>query len=322
MKSAVPILVAIFCATLFLHPTALQAQTSLPAWQLLTSNTEFSPRDSSDDFIFDGKLWLSNGWLMDGSVVRDLWSSVDASNWTLINAATPYDPYSQIVVFNGKLWAIRGSVWSSTDGVQWTLELATTPFGARSYPDVVVFNNKIWHIGGGADVWYSKDGVQWDCANPSAPFGSRRAADVIVFGNSMWLLGGSTGGANTPPEKTYPTITTWNDVWRSTDGVNWQRVLEHAPWAPRMWLRAQVYLGRMWILGGFDNVNGANFGDVWHSIDGFTWNRLVTETTFSPRHELSTYADDTSMWVVAGNSWPTVNDAWRLTISEWYPGDH
>jgi len=43
------------------------------------------------------------------------------------------------------------------------------------------------------------------------------------------------------------------------------------------------------------------------------WQRLETKTKFSPRHEVTAYAHDHSLWVVAGNSWPLMNDAWKLT---------
>jgi hypothetical protein len=40
---------------------------------------------------------------------------------------------------------------------------------------------------------------------------------------------------------------------------------------------------------------------------------LETTTKFSPRHEPTVYVYKGSVWVVAGNSWPLMNDVWRLT---------
>jgi hypothetical protein len=43
--------------------------------------------------------------------------------------------------------------------------------------------------------------------------------------------------------------------------------------------------------------------------------RLDTKTKFSPRYEVTAYVHENSLWVVAGNSWPLVNDVWKLTRS-------
>jgi hypothetical protein len=219
-----------------------------------------------------------------------------------------------MTVYDNKMWAIKGSVWSSTDGVNWTQALAKTPFGVRGYGEVVVHDGKMWQLGSGEDVWHSSDGVNWTCAAKHAPYGGRHASAVAVFDGKLWLMGGDISRPNDPPEKGYPKITTFNDVWCSPDGANWTRVLEHAPWAPRMWFISKVYAGKMWIIGGFDNVHHVNFGDVWYTEDGVNWHEFVSEVRFSPRHEPSCYVYENSLWVVAGNSWPVLNDAWRLTI--------
>jgi len=91
------------------------------------------------------------------------------------------------------------------------------------------------------------------------------------------------------------------------------RVVEHAPWEARMWAIPMVYADRLWIIGGFDNVHRANFDDVWWTKDGVEWHRLETKTKFSKRHESTVYVYDKCLWVVAGNSWPLMNDVWRLT---------
>lgn len=117
---------------------------------------------------------------------------------------------------------------------------------------------------------------------------------------------------NTPPEKLYKQFTTYNDVWHSADGASWTRAVEHAPWSARMWFVPIVFAGRLWIIGGFDNVNRCNLGDVWWTEDGDKWHELKTKTKFSPRHEVTAYVHENSLWVVAGNSWPLMNDVWKL----------
>ena len=283
-------------------------------WVKVTDAAAFSPRDTAEDAVFDGKMWLSNGYYHGGVLTRDLWRSADGATWTLVNADTPYDGYSEMAVYDGKIWAVKGSAWHSADGVTWTCAAERTPFGARGYGELTVHDGRMWQLGSGQDVWCSADGVDWTLTTDTAPYGNRAASAVSVFKGKLWLMGGRTHAPNNPPEKGYPQYTTHNDVWCSADGATWTRVLAHAPWAPRMWFISKVYAGRMWIIGGYDNEHHRNFSGVWYTEDGETWHEFVSETHFSARHEPTCYVYDNSLWVVAGNSWPVLNDAWRLTL--------
>ncbi|MCC7494057.1 MAG: hypothetical protein IT204_16990 [Fimbriimonadaceae bacterium] len=304
---------------LWMGPTALSLVLAtgdpLPAnWERLAETTAFSPRDTSEDLVYAGKFWISNAFHNGNVLIRDLWSSADGVNWTLVNDQTPYDGYSEMVVFQDKMWAIKGSVWNSSDGVTWTQVAAKTPFGVRGYGECVVWRDRIWQLGSGSDVWSTADGKEWTLVQNPAPFGSRSAAAVAVFQDKLWLCGGRTSGVNNPPEKGYKTMITYDDVWCSEDGATWQRLLQHAPWAPRHWFIAREYAGLLFIIGGHDNVNSTNFADTWATADGVTWRQVVSPTGWSPRHEPSVYVNLGSLWVVAGNAWPLMNDVWRLTL--------
>jgi len=303
-------------SALLLQIPAAENEQPAPGWELLNSKAAFSPRDTAEDLFYDGRMWLSNGFYHGNILTRDLWNSKDGITWTLVNDQTPYDGYSELVEFKGKMWAIKGSTWCSTDGVKWDCVAKKTPFGVRSHGEAIVFREKIWQLGSGRDVWNTSDGVNWDCIQKSAPFGRRAASAVVAHGDRLWLMGGRTPGANTPPEKGYKDITTRNDVWCSADGVKWECVLKKAPWAPRQWHIAKVYRDRIWIIGGHDNVNSANFGDVWCSEDGVSWRQFKSARQFSARHEVTCYTCMGSLWVVAGNAWPVQNDVWRLTLPE------
>ncbi len=283
-------------------------------WECITKEAAFSTRDTAEDFVLDGKMWLSNGYHQGNVLSRDLWNSADGVTWTKVADETPYDGYSEMVVYQGKVWAIKGSVWNSTDGLNWTRVLEKTPFGVRGYGEIVVHDGKMWHLGSGDDVWNSTDGVNWTRTIESAPFGNRYGSAVAVYGGKLWLLGGKIPGRLDPPEKGYPDMTTFNDVWCSADGVKWERVLEHAPWSPRMWFIAREYAGKLWFIGGYDNKNAQNLGDVWFTEDGKTWQQFAPAPEFTPRHESTVYVFNGSLWVVAGNSWPLMNDVWRLTL--------
>ncbi len=289
-------------------------------WVCVTPFARFSPRDTGEGFVFRGRMWMSNGWAPHpadpkvSELSRDLWNSPDGVTWTQVSDSTPYDPYSEMVVFRDKVWAVKGSVWNSEDGVHWKQVLAKTPFGARGYGEAVVFKDRIWQLGSGEDVWSTADGVSWERVTEAAPYGKRGAGAVAAFDGRLWLIGGWTGVPNNPPEKGYKDSTTFNDVWCSEDGRSWTRVVEHAPWAPRTWCVGAVYAGRLWLIGGYDNRNHRNLGDVWTTTDGREWTQFHSPVRFAPRHEVTSYVFEGNLWVVAGNTWPVLNDVWRLTL--------
>ncbi len=289
----------------------LQAQ-----WELITEHAQFGPRDTAEPFVFDGRMWLSNGYFHGNVLYPDLWvAEPGAVNWRCVLEKTPYWPYAEMVVYDGRIFAIKGDVWTSTDGEHWEQILAETPFGVRGYGEVLVHDGKIWQIGG-SDIWTTTDGVNWTQVAADLPYGGRSGSAILAFNGKLWLMAGSVNIPNDPPEAGYETITTYNDVWCSEDGVTWERVLEHAPWAPRKWVVGEVYRDRMFIIGGYDNRNEANFGDVWWSRDGVNWHELPTPEGYRGRHEVTPYVFDDSLWIVAGNTWPVVNDVWRITIPE------
>jgi hypothetical protein len=301
-------------------PAAFAAEYSAPDWVRVTEHAAFSPRDTAEGVGFGGKLWLSNGYITGGTLVRDLWFSTNGVTWSLVTTNTPYDGYAEMVVYAGKIWAVKQSVWNSVDGVNWQQVAEKTPFGIRSYGELLVHDGKLWQLGSGEDVWNTTNGITWNCVTAHAPYGPRFASAAVAFKGKLWVLGGAVEKTNTPPETVYQQFTTFNDAWSSADGATWTRAVEHAPWAPRMWFVPIVYADRLWIIGGFDNVHRVNFDDVWWTEDGISWQRLETKAKFSPRHEVTAYVYDNSLWVVAGNSWPLMNDVWKLAPPLGQPG--
>jgi hypothetical protein len=281
-------------------------------WEQVTPAAAFSLRDTAEDFVLDGKMWISNGYITGGGLERDLWNSSDGITWSKVLAETPYDGYAEMVVYDGKVWAVKQSVWNSADGVNWTKVLDATPFGVRGYGELVVFQGKMWQLGSGTDVWWTTDGVNWTCALKEAPYGKRYGPAVTVYKDKLWLVGGCVAKAGDPPEKHYKDFTTYNDVWCSEDGVNWTRVLEHAPFEERMWFVGREYAGRLWVFGGFSNRKSVNFAESWYTEDGLTWRKFAPEPHWSPRHEPTIWLFNDAFRLAAGNSWPLTNDVWKI----------
>lgn len=286
------------------------------SWECVSKEAAFSPRDTAEGVVFKDKLWISNAYHHGNILVRDLWNSADGITWEKALEPTPYDGYSEMVVYKDAIWAIKGSVWRSEDGVAWTQILEKTPFGVRGYGECVVFQDKIWQLGSGKEVYWTTDGVEWTCVQPDAPYGPRSACAVAVYKDHLWVMGGWTSKPNDPPEKHYPKATSLNDVWSSPDGITWTRVIEHAPWTERQWFVSEVFADRLWVIGGFSNRESKNIGESWYTEDGTTWTRFAPEPHWSARHEVTPYVFKKALWVVAGNAWPLVNDVWRLALPE------
>ena len=312
------------------------------AWQEANTNAGFHSRDSAGEFVFNNKMWIMGGWYdsFTTNELRDVWSSVDGANWTLVtnNAAWTHPQHPVSLVFDNKMWMIGGfqggrlstadqtsEVWWSDNGASW-IKATTAPWAARFAAGGVVFNNKMWIFGGtrntpGAgkvptatgfdDVWNSSDGVNWSQATQHAPWSARGYEQVLVFDNKLWLLGG--GNYKTPTA----TFELNNDVWSSSDGVNWTLATAHAAWSPRIWHNAIVYHNEMWILGGGDS-SARTLNDAWHSSDGVNWTQATNVNMWSSRHEMSVYDFNDKLWVVAGGiptGLGTTNEVWQTSIA-------
>ena len=95
------------------------------------------------------------------------------------------------------------------------------------------------------EVWSSADGADWTLHAASTPWEARQYHDVAAFDGRMWVMEGYEGRGNR------------NDVWYSSDGVNWYEVPD-TPWAPRHAASAFVYDDALWMVAG-NNM----FPDVW-----------------------------------------------------------
>lgn len=191
-------------AVVRLAPSGLRA---CYAWSLVTSEAAFAPRDGAGALVKDGRMWLIGGW-------------------------NPLDPehFPEITV---------NDVWSSADGRAWRNDVPNAAPGMwerRHKAGYAVFDDALWILGGDLstghmqpDVWRSADGVAWTQVSAQTPWGERVLQMVWVHAGAMWVMGGQTLPQFGAPAESV----IYNDVWRSTDGAQWQRVLEHAPWSPR-----------------------------------------------------------------------------------------
>lgn len=233
-------------------------------WTEATSSAAFSPRWEHSTVVYDNKLWVIGGH--DGDSTNDVWYSSDGVTWTEAtgDAAFPKRHYHTTAAFDGKLWVIAGrdtgyynDIWTSTDGVTWTVGAGAAAFSKRIQHTTAVFDNKLWVIGGldGAivnDVWYSDDGISWTEATPDADFPARGDHTTVSFANRLWVISGYKGGGASGY---------LNDVWYSTDGIDWTEASAAAPFSERTGHASAVFDNKLWVIGG--TKEGIEKNDVW-----------------------------------------------------------
>jgi hypothetical protein len=257
-------------------------------WTLVTPKAAFAPRDGAGALVFRNKMWLLGGW-------------------------NPADK----VFFPTKC---NSEVWNSIDGKSWNLEVKKAPWEERHTAGYVVYRGKMWIVGGDAiqghyqsDVWNSADGVQWRKVTSQVPWGPRVLQYTVVHDGKIWAIGGQTVPQFAPADESF-----YNDVWNTSDGVNWTRVAEHAPWSPRGLIGgAAVMGGRIWILGGgtYDTPKRPMprklDNDVWSSADGIHWKQHTKAAPWSPREYHDVAVFDDRLWVMEGWNAANRNDVWH-----------
>ena len=141
---------------------------------------------------------------------------------------------------------------------------------------------------------------KWGEVTKAASFCERDGAGAATFDGKMWLLGGwaddpAGGSAHVG----------YNDVWNTTDGLNWTRVRKNSPKNPGIWEGRHcggyvVFHDKMWIVGG-DPLLKHYQNEVWSSADGVSWRKDAT-APWAPRQYHSVAALTTRPPIRCGRS--------------------
>lgn len=261
------------CERIPYHEYALPEYDGELSWTQEVKKTDWPERYDHAAVVFDNHLWIFGGYnsglLSQDSYLEDIWKSADGINWELVLDDAPWKGRRghKVVAFNDgngeALYLIGG----------FKVDEAT---GERSY------NN---------DVWKSTNGVNWENIKPQTSPELKDSADwmprmhhacVVANHNNtnyIYLIGGRTLLENQPAK--YASVY-FNDVWRSTDGVSWEK-LPNNDYGIRSEHAATVNpeTGRIYIQGGVHGVifepagNGAhpvdNWESLWYSDNGIDW---------------------------------------------------
>lgn len=80
-------------------------------WQQHTKAAPWKPRQYHDVAVFDGKMWVTQGYTnKGGGNMKDVWYSADGVNWREV-ANTPWRPRhaSSLFVYDDALWMVAGN---------------------------------------------------------------------------------------------------------------------------------------------------------------------------------------------------------------------
>jgi leucine-zipper-like transcriptional regulator 1 len=322
-------------------PLSPSASTPTPAinnstlgWVQSTSSAAFGTRAGLTSVVFNNEMWViggsdnrrntTTGFEYVTQWYNDTWHSTNGSDWTqgTGNAAFSGRSSHTSLVYNNAIWVIAGDaggldvndIWSSTDGVSWNQKTANAAFSKRWGHSSLVYNGKMWVIGGLGgnfpisylnDVWYSTDGINWTQATAAAGFSPRYYHTSVVYNNAIWVIGGVSG---------LNTSDLHNDVWYSTDGINWTQATAAAGFSPRACHTSVVFNNAMWVIGGLSDYGSGGNNDSWFSTDGVNWTQ-ATGTPYTPvRYGHSSLVYSNSMWVMGGLNRTiglSLNDVWH-----------
>jgi hypothetical protein len=168
----------------------------------------------------------------------------------------------------------------------------------------------VYHQGGlyamGSNVLYrltgaangSADGTAW--TSNTVTWTKRFNTGCTVFNGQIFIFGGGGSGG----------FSYFNDVWASSDGVNWTQVVSAAPWTARNGAEVVVLGNTLYLMGGA-NASGA-FNDVWSTTDGVNWTEVVGAAPWTARNGHRVVALNQGMFLMGGSdsSGTLLNDVW------------
>ena len=117
------------------------------------------------------------------------------------------------------------------------------------------------------------------------------------------------------------------DVYKSSDGINWTLLNDDAPFKGRRGLGAAVLNGYIYVAGGFyaddETGNRGYKNDVWRSSDGITWDEVNTNSPWVPRKDFGMLSTSNAIYLFGGfrqldKVGPQyLDDVWKFDGSTW-----
>lgn len=269
---------------------------------------------------------MFGGWTYDepytgGYVVNEVWESKDGITWNQLPNA-PWPPRHGIgfAVHKNKLYILGGDfqndVWSTKDGINWICENNNLPFSGRYTPNLVSMNENLIVFGGyncysglcaapesclclgDREIWSSKDGVVWTKI-ATAPWEPRGLVhNSILFNNEVYLLGGGIKESlfDVPVAETK---IEFSDVWKSKDGVNWQKITDDWGIKKRTHFSVVSAFGVIWVSDGSIGFQSNVSNDLFFTRDGLKFIQVKVPFDMPKRHA-SSFASFKNKLIILG----------------------
>lgn len=253
-------------------------------------------------------------------------------NWQNVTAKADYPTgYNYpVYIVDGKMLALNNGGWFSADGKNWTKSSLPKSSLNSAFQKFVQFKGAIYALGTmegniekmtlSSQISRTRDGKNWEIIAKHSNLPKRVFYGSAVFQDKIWLFGGMFENQE------------FEDIWNSSDGVNWQKVSDKMPWGKLQNLKAVVLKNRLFLIGD---------KDVWSSADGLNW-QLETPSMANNLVFISGYSAavwDDKIWLVGinrngtfqsgvlyssdGKNWHEMNAPWtpRGAVAVWVFND-
>ncbi len=295
---------------------------------LVAPEVSFKGRAGHALASYKHRLWIFGGRYSNENAsdtyLSDVWSSADGVNWVLETEEANFRRRArhQVMEFDGKLYLFSGEqglegggifgafdVWISDNGVDWE-ELSVSASAQRGFGgNVVEFNNRLWNVTyevfnhDSVVVWSSADGAYWQLELDDPPFAPRSGGILYTDSEYLYLMGGEFGS--------YPDVTVYRDVWRSSDGVHWEQVTTDGGYT--LTFRAQIQFrdGQFLLATGVPHWSSPHW---YTSTDGIHWNKTDVDfpSLFGSPESVSITEHKDALWLVSGEGlFVPSNHVWR-----------
>lgn len=215
--------------------------------------------------------------------------------------------------------------WRSVDGGAW--EPTPLPAGVlnAAYMNYVHHDGASWalgrHIGNYQKfeidplILRTRNHQAWETVGRAQSFPPVVFSAAASFQGALWILGGYDGARHRA------------SVWRSTDGLAWNEVVQAAPLSERAGAKAIVFNNRLYLIGG-GLIDGAIANDVWSSADGIDWRRETEAIAPEQPVGFTPVVFDRQLWLVGANRSGEFSSEmlvsgdgahWRAVSAPWSP---
>jgi hypothetical protein len=292
------------------------------SWRKIENEKSWTGRDGAGLVFLNGYLYLLGGWNY-SAVTNEVWRTKNIVDWERLPDA-PWEARHGAgwVVHDKKMWVIGGDliddVWFSPDGISWTMALSSAPFGKRYTPSAISSGEYIYLYGGQRwtpvdwcnsrpdclpvglnDVWRSQNGVDWEQIQPDAPWGGRSLIHGgLYFNNEIFIIG---GGLKNAVERYSETYSEFEDIWSSSDGINWKKELDKFSFPARTHFSVMATLNGCYLSDGSVSTQRNVSNDLFFATDCINYTQLKTPKEMQRRHGSSLANFNGSVIILAGS---------------------